>query len=115
MRKRRAQMRDLQVEIEGFQASKPPWQYERLVLHFRLDADAITAAVLERVIRLSVVRYCSVIATARGVAAIEATMEVVTADGKSTGRQAVRLAPAVAEMVDADEGEPADDPSDDEA
>lgn len=92
MRKRRAQVRGLQVEVEGYQASDAPWQYVRLVLHFRLDADAIRQAVLERVIRLSVVRYCSVIATLREVAAIEATMEVVDHDGQSSGRRPVRLA-----------------------
>ena len=37
--------------------------------------------VLARVIRLSIVRYCSVITTIAGVAAIEATVELVGADG----------------------------------
>jgi hypothetical protein len=68
-------------------------------------------AVLARVIRLAVVRYCSVISTLSGVAAIEATIELVDRDGKTTGRVPIDLAipaapfPAVEEPR-SDEDEP---------
>lgn len=100
LRKRRVGMRALDVEVEGFQASDPPWHYERIVLHYRVTVDGVSSGVLERVIRLSVVRYCSVIATLRGVARVEATLELVGADGTTSGRQAVRLDVAVAEPLD---------------
>jgi hypothetical protein len=71
----------------------------------------LKVAVLARVVRLAVVRYCSVIATISGVAAIEATVEFVDRDGSSTGRVPIELAiPAAALPPDlapaADEDEP---------
>ncbi|HEY7599456.1 MAG TPA: OsmC family protein [Candidatus Limnocylindrales bacterium] len=102
VRKRRADLAALDVEVEGFQADDPPWHYERMVLHFRLTASRLTVGVLERVVRLSVVRYCSVIATLRGVARIEATAELVDLAGNSSGRRSVRLDGTVAEPLDED-------------
>ena len=52
--------------------------------------------VIARVIRLSIVRYCSVITTIAAAAAIEATAEVINAAG-TTGRQMIELSiPAIA-------------------
>ena len=53
--------------------------------------DRLTYPVVARVIRLSIVRYCSVITTIAAAAAIEATVEVVGMDGTTTGRQADRV------------------------
>ncbi|MGI8928334.1 MAG: OsmC family protein [Candidatus Limnocylindrales bacterium] len=92
LRKRRAQIASLDVTIEGHQQPDPPWTYTRVALHFRVAADELTVPVMARVIRLSVVRYCSVITTIAGVAAIEATVELVAGDGKTTGRRPIELA-----------------------
>jgi len=105
LRKRRLALLDVDVEVEGFQADDPPWHYERIVLHFRVRCDRLTLGVLERVIRLAIVRYCGVLGTVREVASIEATMELLDAAGESSGRLPVRLDVAVAETLD----EPADD------
>lgn len=91
VRKRRAAISALDVEIEGFQGDAPPWPYERAVLHFRVVADAISVTVLQRLVRLAVVRYCSVLATMSGVAHIEATAELVNSAGAGRGRRPVRL------------------------
>jgi putative redox protein len=107
LRKRRVALQALHAEIEGFQADEAPWHYERVVLHFRVVCDRLTPGVLERVVRLAVVRYCGALATMRGVTKIDATMELVTGDGASSGRVPVRLDVAVAEPLDeprADEG-----------
>ena len=52
----------------------------------------MTYPVIARVIRLSIVRYCSVITTIAAAAAIEATVEVVSLDGTTTGRKPIELA-----------------------
>jgi putative redox protein len=106
LRKRRVEMRDLQVEVEGWQADDAPWPYERIALHFRVECERLSVGALERVIRLAVVRYCGALATMRGVAAIEATMELVGGDAPAAGRLPVRLDVAVAETV---ESSPAND------
>jgi len=96
LRKRRASIAALEVTVEGDQQPDPPWTYRRVALHFRVTCDGLTGAVLARVVRLSAVRYCSVITTIAGVALIEATLELVTGDGTTTGRRQVELAlPAV--------------------
>ena len=92
MRKRRAAISTLDVTVEGEQQDDPPWTYRRIALHYRVIGDGLTFAVIARVVRLSIVRYCSVITTIAAAAAIEATVELVGADGTSTGRRHVELA-----------------------
>jgi putative redox protein len=92
LRKRRASVEALDVTVEGTQADDPPWTYTRVAMHFRVICDRLTYPVMARVIRLSIVRYCSVITTIAAAAAIEATVEVVASDGTSTGRRHIELA-----------------------
>jgi putative redox protein len=91
LRKRRAQIESLDVSVEGTQQDDPPWTYKHVALHFRVVGDGLTYPVLARVIRLSIVRYCSVITTIAAAAAIEATVELVSADGTTTGRKGIEL------------------------
>lgn len=96
LRKRRADVAALDVEVEGQQDADPPWTYRAVALHFRVNGVGLKVPVLARVVRLAIVRYCSVITTLAGVAAISATIELVESDGTSTGRVPIELAlPAV--------------------
>ena len=100
LRKRRAHVSSLEVTVESDQLPDPPWTYQRIALHFRVACEQMRIPVLARIARLSIFRYCSVITTVAGVAGIEATVELVDADGGSTGRQPVELAlPYVAPAV----------------
>jgi putative redox protein len=92
LRKRRASVHSMEVSVEGDQAADPPWPYTRVALHFRIQCERLTFPVIARVIRLSIVRYCSVINTMAAAANIEATIEVVAMDGTSTGRKHIELA-----------------------
>ena len=110
LRKRRAQIEGLEVTVDGHQDPDPPWRYRRVALHFRLSGAGLSVPVLARVIRLSVARYCSVITTIAGVAAIEATVELAGADGSTSGRRLIELAipssplpPGVEPAADEDE------------
>jgi putative redox protein len=119
LRKRRAQVSALGVTVEGHQDPDPPWTYRRVSLHFRVECEQLKEPVIARVIRLSMVRYCSVITTIAGVAAIDATVEVISPDGTTTGRRPIELAiphiqPAEVAAMDAAEigiAEPAADES----
>jgi putative redox protein len=96
LRKRRAHVAALEVIVEGDQQSDPPWTYTRVALHFRVTCEDMKLPVMARVIRLSIVRYCSVITTIAAAAAIEATVELMRADGSTSGRQPIELAiPAI--------------------
>jgi putative redox protein len=92
LRKRRASIDALDVSVDGHQDDDPPWTYRRVALHYRIAGAGLSVAVLARVIRLSIVRYCSVITTLAGVAAIEATVELVAPDGMTSGRVPIELA-----------------------
>ena len=96
LRKRRADVSTLDVAVDADQDADPPWAYRRVVLHFKIAGTGLKVPVLARVIRLAIVRYCSVISTLSGVATIAATVELVEPDGTSTGRVPIELAlPAV--------------------
>ncbi len=92
LHKRRATVQSLEVAVEGTQQEDPPWTYRNVALHFRVVGDDLSYPVIARVIRLSIVRYCSVITTIASAAAIEATVEVIAADGTSGGRKPIELA-----------------------
>jgi putative redox protein len=92
LRKRRADVTALDVAVEAHQDAAPPWTYRAIALHFRIDGAGLKVPVLARVVRLAIVRYCSVITTLAGVAAISATIELVGPDGSSTGRVPIELA-----------------------
>jgi putative redox protein len=92
LRKRRANISALDVTVEGHQDDDPPWTYRRMALHFRVAGEGLKLPVVARVVRLSITSYCSVVTTLAGVAAIEATVELVSADGSTTGRQPIELA-----------------------
>jgi putative redox protein len=92
LRKRRAEVDSLDVVVDGTQAEDAPWAYREVALHYKIGGAGLKVAVLARVIRLSIVRYCSVITTIAGVAAISATVELVDRDGTTTGRVPIELA-----------------------
>jgi putative redox protein len=102
LRKRRSQIVDLSVTVEGDQQPEPPWTYTRIGLHFRVTGRSLSVPVLARVIRLSIVRYCSVLTTIAAAAAIEATVELVSGDGESSGRSMIELAIPAPTIVAAD-------------
>jgi putative redox protein len=115
LRKRRSQITGLEVSVEGDQQPEPPWTYTRVALHFRISGSSLSLPVLARVIRLSVVRYCSVITTIAAAAAIEATVEIVDADGGSSGPAMIELAiPAAAAAATDLTALGISDPADDE-
>jgi putative redox protein len=102
LRKRRSKVTSLDVTVEGQQQEDPPWTYQRVALHFRIAGAGLKPEVVSRVIRLSIVRYCSVITTIAGVAAIEATVELIAPDGTTTGRRPIELAIPAAIVAEVD-------------
>lgn len=85
LRKRRRPLRALEVRVDGHQDDRPPHAYERLRLHFTVSGEGLDQAELHRVLRLSLDRYCSVLATIRPGTRIEESVEIidVSAAGQS--------------------------------
>jgi putative redox protein len=77
MRKRRKPLTSIQVRVEGHQDEKPPNAFNRVRLHFTVSGDELDQVELQRVLKLSLDRYCSVLATIRPGAQIEESIEIV--------------------------------------
>jgi putative redox protein len=71
LRKQRQEVTGLEVEVDGAQAPDPPWEYRHITLRFRVVGRTIDRERAERAARLSTERYCSVLATLRGVSQVE--------------------------------------------
>jgi putative redox protein len=63
VQKQRATLEKMTVEVDGEQATDPPWPYTHINLKFTVKAQKLTQAQLERAIDLSMNQYCSVRAT----------------------------------------------------
>jgi putative redox protein len=58
------------VSARGEQRTEHPKAFERIAVHYEVRGQGISATAVERAIRLSEEKYCSVAATVRGVATI---------------------------------------------
>lgn len=77
LRKGRHHATAVEVRVTGEQSADPPWAYGRIELRYLVRGRGIPHAFLERAVRLSVERYCSVIATVRGVAEVVHSVQLV--------------------------------------
>lgn len=75
--KQRQQVTGLSVAVDGEQHTDAPWAFHTLVLRFTVRGHGLDRGKLERAIELAVDRYCSVVATVRGVATVRTQVELV--------------------------------------
>ncbi|MCI0395353.1 MAG: OsmC family protein [Chloroflexi bacterium] len=76
MQRQRQKLRDLCVNVQGQQEPQPPYCFTHIHLHYILEGEALDSRKVERAIRLSQDKYCSVAATIRGVARLSYTYEI---------------------------------------
>ena len=83
LRKQRQRVSAVEVRVEGDQASDPPWAYEHVRLHYTVTGHRLNEGKVRKAVELSERRYCTVIATIRGVAEVTCLVEVreAVADG----------------------------------
>lgn len=78
LRKERSPFTSLEIEAEAERAKDPPRVFTEIRFHFRIRGDGIKESDVERAIRLSSERYCSVgIMLRRGGVAFVNTHEVL--------------------------------------
>ena len=77
LRKTRTTVADMAVRVTGEQDVDPPWTYRAIHLHYTFTGTGIDSTVVARAIRLSVDKYCSVIATVRATAHITDSYEIL--------------------------------------
>jgi putative redox protein len=76
LQKQRQGLTGLYVTADAEQAPEPPWAFTHIHLHYVATGRDLDSAKVERAIRLSQDKYCSVAATIRGVAEITFDFEV---------------------------------------
>jgi putative redox protein len=75
--KQRAPMTDLKVTCSGDQMSEPPYKFTHIHMHYMVHGD-VNSEKLEKAIRLSEEKYCSVIATLKPGVPISSDYEIVS-------------------------------------
>ena len=84
LEKQRQPVTGLELQIAGDQASAAPWPFEHVTITYVLRGRGVDPAAVERAVRLSSDKYCSVMATIRGVAKVESLIEIVDEGATST-------------------------------
>lgn len=72
LRKQRQPVTRCQVDAESEREADPPWRFQRIGIVYRLWGTGLDPAAIERAIRLTEEKYCSVYAT------LKAAVEIVT-------------------------------------
>ena len=77
MRKKRQQMTGLEIGVSGAQDPDPPWTFRPIHAEYVARGRALSEKALTDAIRLSEEKYCSVMATVRGVAEVTSGYRIV--------------------------------------
>jgi putative redox protein len=70
LKKKRLDLRGLEVGVTADQDAEPPWTFRKIHLTYTISGEGIKPKDAEQAIQLSQEKYCSVAATLRGVAEI---------------------------------------------
>lgn len=82
LERQRQKMTNLYIQVDGQQAEKPPNQFTDIHLHYTVTGENLDPSKVERAIKLSEEKYCSVAATIRGVATLTHSFEVENVNGR---------------------------------
>ncbi len=74
--KQREPLQDLKLVCSGEQISEPPYRFTKIHLHYRVVGDVAQDKV-ERAIRLSEEKYCSVLNTLRAAVELSSDYEII--------------------------------------
>jgi putative redox protein len=70
LKKKRLDLRGLEVGVTAEQDAEPPWTFRKIHLTYTISGEGVKPKDAEQAIQLSQEKYCSVAATLRGVAEI---------------------------------------------
>lgn len=77
LKKKRQEVRDIQIDVLGIRRDEHPRIYERINIRYRVYGKGIKEKAVEDTIRLSLEKYCSVYAMLKGACTIDVSFEVV--------------------------------------
>ncbi len=86
LRRGRQRVTGLSVKVEGAQLPDPPWTWVDIRLTYEVRGRGLKPSAVERAVRLSETKYCSIGATLAGRAAITSVFRIVEeTDGAADG------------------------------
>ena len=74
--KKRVKLTGVRINVSGEQAPDPPWPFQKIHIHYEVSGSGISTEAVERAIKLSAEKYCSVAATLRPTVAITQDYEI---------------------------------------
>jgi putative redox protein len=77
LKKGRQNLTGLEIELTGEQDPEPPWTFRKIHLEYKLTGRGLSREAVERAIRLSEEKYCSVRATISGIAEVTSSYTLV--------------------------------------
>lgn len=89
LEKRRVHLTDVRVTVTGEQDAEPPWTFRKIHVHYVVAGSNLKRDDVEKAIRLSEEKYCSVSATLRQSVEITYDFEVLDAGQETVEAPAV--------------------------
>jgi putative redox protein len=77
LKKKRQDLRGLEINVKGEQDDSPPWTFRRIEVEFVVSGRDIQEKAVADAVRLSDEKYCSVSATVKGIAEVITSYEIV--------------------------------------
>uniref|UniRef100_A0A7C2VH27 OsmC family peroxiredoxin n=1 Tax=Hydrogenobacter sp. TaxID=2152829 RepID=A0A7C2VH27_9AQUI len=77
LKKKRQEVKDIQIEVIGLRRDEHPRVYERISIRYKVYGKDLKEKAVEDAIRLSVNKYCSVYAMLSKACDIEVSFEVI--------------------------------------
>jgi putative redox protein len=91
LRKQRQPFVRFEVDAESERDPEPPWRFRKIELVYRVWGNGVDPKAVERAIRLTEEKYCSVYATLKAAVELASRVEILEAEpgsGASPGREA---------------------------
>ncbi len=75
--RQRQQVTGLRIKVKGTQAPDPPWVWQDVEMEYIISGKDLRSTLVERAIRLSEEKYCSIGATIAGRATVKSTFRII--------------------------------------
>jgi putative redox protein len=85
LRKQKQDIRHFEVEAFSERDDEPPWRFRKIRILYRIWGTQVKNTAVERAIRLSEEKYCSIYVTLKSSVEIVSEYEILNADGWEKG------------------------------
>ena len=87
LRKQKQEIKRIEVEAFSERDDDPPWRFRKIRVLYRIWGVGVKPAAVERAIRLTEEKYCSVYVTLKSAVEIISEYEILTDEGREQGEE----------------------------